>query len=59
MTEQKTSLDFEALRRAAEHNDAEALAGLYAEDAEVLVVNRETRPAHRTCCAAGKLSLST
>jgi ketosteroid isomerase-like protein len=46
MTEQKTTsgLDFEALRRAAEHNDAEALANLYAEDAEVLIVNRETPP---------------
>jgi hypothetical protein len=44
MAEQKTALDFEALRRAAEHNDAEVLAGLYAEDAEVLVVNRETPP---------------
>ena len=44
MTEQKTTLDFEALRRAAEHNDAEALTNLYAEDAEVLIVNRETPP---------------
>lgn len=44
MTEQKTVLDFEALRRAAEHNDAETLADLYAEDAEVLIVNRETPP---------------
>ncbi len=44
MTEQKTTLDFEALRGAAEHNDAETLARLYAEDAEVLIVNRETPP---------------
>ena len=44
MTEQKSALDFEALRRAAEQNDAEALAGLYTEDAEVLIVNRETPP---------------
>jgi ketosteroid isomerase-like protein len=46
MTEQKSTsgLDFEALRRAAEHNDAEALANLYAQDAEVLIVNRETPP---------------
>src|SRR5918911_1689226 len=44
MTEQKTILDFEALRRAAEQNDAEALANLYTEDAEVLIVNRETPP---------------
>lgn len=46
ITEQKTAsgLDFEALRRAAEHNDAGLLASLYAEDAEVLIVNRETPP---------------
>ena len=46
MTEQKTTsgLDFEALRRAAEYKDAEALANLYAEGAEVLIVNRETPP---------------
>jgi hypothetical protein len=46
MTEQPTAgtLDFEALRRAAEHNDAGALADYYAEDAEVLIVNRETPP---------------
>ena len=46
MTEQKTisGLDFGTLRRAAEHDDAEALGNLYAEDAEVLIVNRETPP---------------
>ena len=46
MTEQKAAsgLDLEALRRAAENNDAEALACLYAEDAEVRIVNRETPP---------------
>ena len=46
MTEQKTTsgLYFEALRQAAQHNDAEALANLYAEGAEVLIVNRETPP---------------
>ena len=44
MTEQQTTLDFEALRRAAERNDAGALADHYAEDAEVLIVNRETPP---------------
>ena len=46
MTEQKTTsgLDFEALRRVAEYKDAEALANLYAEGAEVLIVNRETPP---------------
>jgi len=46
MTEQQTvkTLDFEALRHAAERNDARALADNYAEDAEVLIVNRETPP---------------
>jgi hypothetical protein len=46
MSEQKTisGLDFEALRQAAEHHDAEALANLYAEEAEVRIVNRETLP---------------
>jgi ketosteroid isomerase-like protein len=44
MTEQKTALDFEALRRASEQKDAEALANHYAEDAEMHVVNRETPP---------------
>jgi ketosteroid isomerase-like protein len=46
MAEQQTAstLDFGALRRAAERNDAAALADHYAEDAEVLIVNRETPP---------------
>ena len=44
MTEQKTALDFEALRRASEQKDVEALANHYAEDAEVHIVNRETPP---------------
>jgi hypothetical protein len=46
MTEQQTAgtLDFGALRRAAERNDAAALADHYADDAEVRLVNRETPP---------------
>ena len=46
MTEQKTTgdLDFEALRQASEQSDAEALAGLYAEVAEVQIVNRDPPP---------------
>jgi ketosteroid isomerase-like protein len=44
MTQQSTGLDFEALRRASEQRDAEALISLYAEDAEVRIVNRETPP---------------
>jgi nuclear transport factor 2 (NTF2) superfamily protein len=37
-------LDFETLRRAIEGRDADALAGLYADDAEILTVNRNTTP---------------
>ena len=37
-------LDFEVLRRAIEDRDAETLAGLYADDAEVITVNRNTTP---------------
>ncbi len=46
MTEQKTAsgLDFEALRRGIEQSDAEALIDLYADDAEVRIVNRRTPP---------------
>jgi ketosteroid isomerase-like protein len=46
MTAQKTSggLDFEALRRAIEQSDADSLTNFYAEDAEVLTVNRNTTP---------------
>lgn len=44
MTEQKTGLDFEALRRAIEESDAEALIGMYADDAEIITVNKNTTP---------------
>jgi hypothetical protein len=46
MTQHKpdTELDFEALRRAIERSDAKALADLYADDAEVRVVNRNSPP---------------
>lgn len=44
MTEQKTGLDFEAMRRAIEGLDADALVGLYADDAEMKIVNRYTTP---------------
>ncbi len=46
MSEQTTAggLDFEALRRAIEQSDAEALGGFYADDAELLTVNRNTTP---------------
>jgi ketosteroid isomerase-like protein len=46
MTTQKTpsGLDFEAMRRGIEQLDAELLVNLYADDAELRVVNRNTTP---------------
>jgi hypothetical protein len=44
VTGQKTGFDFEAMRRAIEGLDAEALVGLYADDAELRVVNKSTTP---------------
>ena len=44
MTEQRTDFDFEAMRRAIEGLDAEALVGLYADDAELRIVNKSTTP---------------
>lgn len=44
MTEQKNSLDFEALRQAIEGLDADLLTSLYADDAEMRTVNRYTTP---------------
>ena len=44
MTEQKTSFDFEALRRGIERLDAETLISLYADDAELRIVNKNTPP---------------
>jgi ketosteroid isomerase-like protein len=45
MAKQTTgALDFEVLRRAIEGRDADTLSGLYAHDAEVITVNRNTTP---------------
>ncbi len=46
MTEQRTTsdLDFETLRRAIEQRDAKTLTGLYTEDAELRIVNRNSPP---------------
>ena len=44
MTQQKTGFDFEALRRGVEQLDADVLIGLYADDAELRIVNRYTTP---------------
>jgi len=46
MSEQRSAggLDFERLRRGIEQLDADELLSLYAEDAEMLIVNRYTTP---------------
>ncbi len=43
-TQTMGAFDFEILRRAIEGRDADTLVGLYAEDAEVLTINRNTTP---------------
>ena len=43
-TQSTGDLDFEVLRRAIEGRDAETLVGLYADDAEVITVNRNSTP---------------
>jgi ketosteroid isomerase-like protein len=46
VTEQKSisAFDFESMRQAIENLDADQLVGLYADDAEMLTVNRYTTP---------------
>ena len=46
MTTQKAAsgLDFEVLRRAFEQGDTDLLVSLYADDAEVRIVNRDNPP---------------
>src|SRR5918993_5513910 len=45
MTEQRaTGFDFEALRHADEQHDLDAMLGLYADDAQIHIVNRNTPP---------------
>jgi hypothetical protein len=43
-TQAPGGLDFEVLRQAIEGRDAGTLVGLYADDAEVITVNRSTTP---------------
>src|SRR5918998_718117 len=43
-TQASGGLDFEVLRQAIEGRDAETLVGLYADDAEVITVNRSSTP---------------
>ncbi len=50
-------LDFEALRRAIEESDAEALVGLYAADVEVKIVNKNTPPS-MPCLFRGRESIA-
>lgn len=44
MIQYEAGLDFEAMRRAIEGLDAEALAALYADDAEMRTINRYDTP---------------
>ena len=44
MTVQNTRFDFEALRRGIEELDEQLLIDLYADNAEVRIVNRNTTP---------------
>jgi ketosteroid isomerase-like protein len=46
MTEQRSAgkIDFEVLRRAEEQRDLDAMLDLYADDAEVRIVDRNTPP---------------
>lgn len=59
MTEQKSrgGLDFEELRRAIEDRDAEALVALYADDAELRIVNRYATPSYASLLI-GKTAIS-
>ncbi|MCG6498695.1 nuclear transport factor 2 family protein [Kitasatospora sp. A2-31] len=41
-----TAFDTDALREGIERSDAEALLALYADDAELRVVDRKTQPSH-------------
>jgi hypothetical protein len=43
-TQAPGGLDFETLRRAIEERDAETLVDLYADDAELRTVNKNTTP---------------
>jgi ketosteroid isomerase-like protein len=46
ITRTSQSFDAEALRRGIEERDATTLLGLYAEDAELHVVDRNDQPSH-------------
>jgi ketosteroid isomerase-like protein len=42
--QQRAAIDFEALRRAQEQRDLDTMLTFYADDAEMLIVNRATPP---------------
>jgi ketosteroid isomerase-like protein len=44
MIEQRVGLNFKVMRQAIENLDADRLVSLYADDAEMLTVNRYTTP---------------
>jgi hypothetical protein len=44
MNQQTNGFDFETMRRAVEQLDADLLLSLYADDAEMKVVNKSTTP---------------
>ncbi|MFD9129988.1 nuclear transport factor 2 family protein [Kitasatospora sp. NPDC059571] len=41
-----TAFDTDALRRGIEQHDASALLALYADDAEIRMIDRRTQPSH-------------
>jgi len=53
------SFDAEALRRGIEERDAATLLGLYAEDAELHVVDRTDQPSRPKIIRAGRRLAST
>ncbi len=59
MTEQKTALDFEALRRADEQNNVELLASFYADDARMCLISKDNPQARHLSCVVRKRSPST
>ncbi len=58
-TQAPGGLDFETLRQAIEGRDAETLLDFYAEDAEMLTINRNTTPVPLEYSGARSRSAST
>lgn len=51
-----TKFDVEAFKRAYEQWDLEALLDLYAEDVELVQIDRDNPPSSRACATAGMCS---